>query len=149
MNRKRSGTAHEVRHTFANGDGASAGVASKPRQNVSAAMNSLLNGYREEATLYLRVRKLAWRQRDVLRSGMDLNLFRDLLEEKEDVLRMIAQIESQMKSAKSLVLSQPPSQCPDRRKLETLLDRLTGTIEEICIVENANASLLEAAPAAN
>jgi hypothetical protein len=101
MNRKQSGTAQQVRHTSANGDGPSDGVASRSRQNVSSAMNSLLNGYREEASLYLRVRRLAWRQRDILRGKLDLNLFRDLFEEKEDLLRMISRIESEMKSAKS------------------------------------------------
>jgi hypothetical protein len=112
-------------------------------------MKTLLNGYREEAELCLRVWRLAWKQRNLLRDGLELNLFRDLLEEKEALLRMIGQIESEMKSAKSLVLSHPPSQCLDRRKLETLLDRLTEKIEEVRIVEGAHACRLEAAPAAN
>ena len=93
--------------------------------------------------------RLTWRQRDILRNGLDLNLFRDLLEEKEDLLRTIAQIESEMKSAKSLVLSYPPSQSSGRRELEMLLDRLTETVEEVRIVESNNACLLEAVPSAN
>jgi hypothetical protein len=124
-------------------------VASRLREGVTFAMNALLKGYRGEAELYLRVRRLAWRQRDMLRNGLDVNLFGDLLEEKGNLLRMIAQIESEMKSAKSLVLSHSPSQCPGRRALEMLLNRLIGTIEEIRIVERANACLLEVVPAAN
>jgi hypothetical protein len=112
-------------------------------------MNALLSGYQEEAELYLRVRRLTWRQREMLRNGMDLSMFSDLLEEKEDLLRVIAEIESEMKSAKSLVLSQPPAKCPNRRKLELLLERLAETIEEIRIVEGNNACLLETIPAAS
>jgi hypothetical protein len=128
------------------GHGSSAALASRPRDGVASAMNALLNGYREEAELYLRVRRLTWRQGNMLRSRLDLDLFRDLLDEKEDLLRMIAQVESEMKSARSLVLSHPSSQCPDRRKLGTLLDRLTETIEEIRIIEGSNTCLLEAEP---
>ena len=118
-------------------------------RRVDSAMNTLLNGYREEAGLYLRMLRLTWRQQDVLRSESDLYRFRDLLEEKEELLGRIARIESAMANAKSLVLSQSPAKCPDRWKLEMLLDRLTDTIEEIRIVEGSNARLLEAVPAAN
>jgi hypothetical protein len=149
MNRKQSSAAPPLQQASANGHGPCAAVAGRPRESVIFAMNTLLDGYREEAELYLRVRRLAWRQRDLLWSGLDLDLFRDLLEEKEDLLQMIARIESEMKSAKSLVLAHPPSQCPGRRKLETLLDRLTLTIEEIRIIEGSNACRLETIPAAN
>jgi hypothetical protein len=111
--------------------------------DLTAAMDTLVHGYRAESELYTRVRKLTWRQRDTLREGWDLDRFSDLLEEKEDLLRMIGQIETVMKSARTLVLSRKPSQCPDRWKLEMLLDQLTAMIEEIRVVESANASLLE------
>ena len=149
MNRKRPGASSQGEPVSASGQESGVAVASRPWEDVAFAMNTLLSGYREEAELYLCVRRLTWRQRDLLRTGLDLNLFRDLLEEKEDLLRMIVQIESEMKSAKSLVLSCPPSECPDRRKLERLLDRLTDTIEEIRIVEGGNACRLEASAAAN
>jgi hypothetical protein len=112
---------------------------------LTAALDTLVHGYREESELYTRVRRLTWRQRDTLRDGWDLDQFSDLLEEKEDLLQMIGQIESVMKGAKSLVLSGKPSQCPSRWTLETLLDQLTAMIEEIRAVESANASLIEGA----
>jgi hypothetical protein len=113
--------------------------------SLETAINALVHGYREETELYTRVRKLTWSQRYTLREGWNLDRFRDLLDEKEDLLRMIGQIESQMKAAKAFVLSRAPAQCPDRWKLEALLDQLTATIEEIRTVESANATLLEGA----
>jgi len=149
MNRELPGAAHQALDTWASGRGPRAAVASRPPEGAASVMNALLRGYREEALIYLRVLELTWRQRDILRSGLDLSLFRDLLEEKEDLLRMVAQINSEMKSARSLVLSYPPSQQPDRRELEMLLDRLSNTIEEVRIAEGNNACLLEGAPRAN
>jgi len=139
MNRKRTSVAQASKR---------APMADRPPADLTAALDTLVDGYRTESELYTRVRKLTWRQRDTLREGWDLDRFSDLLEEKEDLLRMIGQIESVMKSAKTLILSQEPSQVPNRWKLETLLDRLTALIEEIRIVENANATLLDGALAA-
>jgi hypothetical protein len=138
MNRKRTSVAQASKRAPADGRAT----------EITAAMDALVHGYRTESELYTRVRKLTWSQRYTLREGWNLDRFRDLLDEKEDLLRMIGQIESELKGAKSLVLSRTPSQCPDRWKLETLLDRLTATIEEIRVVESANASLLEGALAA-
>ena len=141
MNRKQPDAAHDLRLASAD--------TREPRANAASVMNALLNGYREEAEIYLHVLQLTWRQRDVLRNGFDLSLFRDLLEEKENLLRMVAQINSEMKNAKALALSCPLAQSPVRRELEKLLDRLADTVEELRIAENDNASLLEAAPAAH
>jgi len=116
--------------------------------NLTAAMDALVHGYREEVELYSTVRAITWRQRDTLREEWNLDRFCDLHDEKEDLLRMIGQIETVMQGAKSLVLSRKPPQSPSRWKLERLLDRLTAMIEEIRALEGANASLLEGALAA-
>jgi hypothetical protein len=142
MNRKHGGVAQASRRP------SMASTAGRAPAEISAALDTLVHGYRTESELYTRVRKLTWWQHDTLRAGWDLDRFSDLLEEKEDLMRMIGQIESVMKSAKSLVLSRKPSQCPDRWKLEKLLDQLAAMIEEIRIVEGANVSLLESAPIA-
>lgn len=141
MNRKRSGVAQPPP--------AVTRTVSRAPSDLTAALDTLVHGYRAESELYLRVRKLTWRQRETLRDGWNLDRFSDLLEEKEDLLRMIGQIESVMKGAKTVVLSRKPSQCPNRWALERLLDQLTAVIEEIRIVESANATLLEGALAAN
>ena len=112
---------------------------------LTAALDTLVHGYREESELYTRVRRLTWRQRDTLRDGWDLDQFSDLLEEKEDLLQMIGQIESVMKGAKTLVLGRKQPECPNRWQLERLLDQLAAMIEEIRALEGANASLLESA----
>ena len=122
---------------------ATATAERNPPANLAAAMDALVHGYSEELELYTTVRALTWRQRRTLDDGWNLARFCDLLDEKEDLLRMIGQIESVMKSAKTLALSRKLAQCPDRWKLERLLDRLTALIEEIREVEGANASLLE------
>ncbi len=149
MTGKRSSAAHFVAHASASVREHFAAVASGPQESVASAMDALLSGYREEAEIYLHMLQLTWRQRDILRNGLDLSLFRDLLEEKEALLRMIGQIDTEMKSAKSLVLSYPPSQSPNRRELEKLLDRLTERIEEIRRAESNNAGLLDGIPEAN
>ena len=149
MHQERSGASRPIRHSSAAERAPRAAAASGPLERVASAMNTLVNGYRKETELYLHMLRLTWRQRDLLGSESNLHRFRDLLEEKEDLLRKIGRIESEMKNAKSLVLSLPPSQCPNRWKLEELLDRLTDTIEEIRIVEGDNACLLEAVPVAN
>jgi len=149
MNRKHSSAAYVVGQTSASGCKGSAAVAKRPQESVATAMNALLCGYREEAQIYLHMLQLTWRQRDILRNGLDLNLFRDLLEEKEDLLRMIEQIDTEMKNAKTLVLACPPPQSSNRRDLEKLLDRLTQTIEEVRTAESNNASLLDGVPESN
>ncbi|MGD0999834.1 MAG: hypothetical protein ABSA67_03960 [Candidatus Brocadiia bacterium] len=150
MDRERPGAAHDLRQASADdGHEHRAAIAGGPQEGAVSAMNAVLNGYREEAEIYLHVLQLTWRQRDVLRNGFDLSLFRDLLQEKEDLLRMAAQINSEMKNAKSLVLSYPATQWPERRELETVLDRLADTVEEVRIAEDKNACLLETAPSKN
>jgi len=121
--------------------------AALPERNLSSAladaMDALVRGYSEEIELYSTVRALTRRQSEMLRGGWSLDLFADLLDEKEDLLRMIGQIESLMKKAKSLVLAKKPPEGPNRWKLEKLLDRLTAIIEEIRLLEGDNASILE------
>ncbi|MGD1000950.1 MAG: flagellar export chaperone FlgN [Candidatus Brocadiia bacterium] len=139
MNRKTSGASH-----------ATATAECNPPANLTAAMDALVHGYRAELEIYSTVRALTRRQRDTLCDGWgwDLDRFGDLLDEKEDLLRMIEQVESVMKGAKTLVLGRKLSPCPNRWQLERLLDRLAAMIEEIRALEGANASLLETALAA-
>jgi hypothetical protein len=137
MNRKRTSVAQTPRRV------STVSTVGRAPAELTTALDTLVHGYRAESELYLRVRKLTWRQRETLRDGWNLDRFSDLLEEKEDLLRMIGQIESVMKGAKTVVLSRKPSQCPNRWALERLLDQLTAVIEEIRVVETANATLLE------
>jgi hypothetical protein len=106
-------------------------------------MEALVHGYSEEMQLYSAVRALTLRQRETLCDGWSLDLFGDLLDEKEDLLRMIGQIESLMKNAKSLIMAKKPPEGPNRWKLARLLDRLAAIIEEIRTLEGINASILE------
>lgn len=109
---------------------------------VVAAINALVHGYREEAQLYMHVRRLTWKQHDTLHDGWGLDQLHDLGDEKEDLLQMIEQIESGMRTARAVVLLKEPSECLDRSKLDMLLDHMIEIIEEIRIVESDNASLL-------
>jgi hypothetical protein len=130
------------------GAGATAAAQGNGPASPLAAVDALVYGYSTELELYSAIRALAWRQRDTLCDGWNLERFGDLLDEKEDLLRMIGQIESAMKAAKSLVLSRKLLQCPNRWKLDRMLDQVAAMIEEISAVERANASLLEGALAA-
>ena len=112
--------------------------------SVAAAINDLVRGYREEAQLYMRVRRLTWQQHDTLHEGWDLDQFHDLLDEKDDLLQMVEQIESGMHTARAIVLLKKPLECLNRLKLDMVLDHIIETIEEIWIVESDNASLLYA-----
>ena len=111
--------------------------------DIVAAINALVHGYKEEAELYTHVRRLTWKQHDTLHEGW-VDQFNDLREEKEDLLRMVDQIESGMRAARAIVLFKKPLECLNRLKLDTLLDHVIEIIEEICIVESDNASLLYA-----
>lgn len=115
-----------------------------PQTGVAAATETLVRGYQEEAELYMHVRRLTWEQRDALRERWDLDQFHDLRDEKEDLLKMIEEVESGMRAAQALVLSQGPAACLNRSQLNGLLDQLVEIIEEIWIVESDNASLLNA-----
>ena len=112
-------------------------------EKVELAVDMLLHGYREELNLYSAVRDLSLAQYGILNNGADLLRFGDLLDEKEDVLRLIGQIDSEMAGAKALVASLPPSTCPRRRQLAALLDRVTDAIEETRAIERDNVSLLD------
>ncbi|MGD1000277.1 MAG: hypothetical protein ABSA67_06205 [Candidatus Brocadiia bacterium] len=110
--------------------------------DVAAAINALVHGYKEEAQLYTHVRRLTWKQHDTLHEGWDLDQFHDLRDEKEDLLQMVEEIELGMRAARAVVLFKKPPKCPDRSKLDTLLDHMIEIIEEIWTVESDNASLL-------
>ena len=116
--------------------------------NVESAVNALVRGYQEETNLYLAMRRLTLSQKEMLANGEDLAWIWDILDAKEDLLKMIEEIEGTMAQAKAVVLSQAPETCPDRWKLTTLLDRLTEIIEELRILENGNAALLRKRPQA-
>jgi hypothetical protein len=115
-----------------------------PQTDVATAVNVLVHGYGEEAQLYMRIRRLTWKQHDTLHEEWDLDQFQDLLDQKEDLLQMAEQIEAGMQAARAIVLSRGPSACPDRVRLDMLLDHIIEIIEEIWIVESDNASFLNA-----
>ena len=111
--------------------------------NVDVAIDMLLMGYKEELNLYAAVRELTLSQKKILCNGRDLMRFQDMLDEKEDVLRLIDQIEEEMSKAKPVVTSpHPPSSCR-RKKLVRVLDQVTETIEEIRALERENVELLD------
>ena len=112
------------------------------RNELDAAVETLLRGYEEETSLYSVVRNLTRNQRVTLRDERDVPRFSDLHDEKEDILQLIEQIEDEMKSAKSVVMARHPDRCPRSLRLTRLLDNLTQLIEEIRILESANAALL-------
>ena len=111
--------------------------------NVEKAVETLLRGYEEEASLYSVVRNLTLNQRETLHSVWDLQRFADLLDEKEDLLQIIGQIDEELAPAKTVVMAQGPERCPHRNRLTRLLDKLTEMIEEIRLIEGSNASILK------
>ena len=118
------------------------------RANITAAVNALVRGYEEETNLYLAMRRLTLSQKEMLAHGEDLSWVWDILDEKEDLLKMIEEIEGTMGEAKAVVLSQDPETCPNRWKLTPLLERLTEIIEELRVLETGNAALLRRMPQA-
>lgn len=112
-------------------------------QEAVAAADLLVRGYEEEINLYTAVRDLALRQKEMLQDVPNLLRFCKLLDEKEDLLRIIGRIETEMKSAKAVVTSVGPNGCPHRLKLATLLDKVRDMIEDIRAIEHENVSLLE------
>ena len=113
---------------------------------MDSAVDFLLRGYEEELNLYSVVFDLTVRQNQVLRDSQDLVRFCDLLDEKEDLLRIIGQIDVEMKQAKTFLLLQQPEVCPRRWRLTFLLDRVTRLIERIRARERMNIELLQGVP---
>jgi hypothetical protein len=112
--------------------------------DITTAIDTLVQGYREEAQLYMCVCRLTWKQHDTLHEGWDLDQVQDLWDKKEDLLQMVERIESGMHTARVTVLSNRPSDRLDRSKLDMLLDHIIEIIEEIRVVESDNALLLHA-----
>ena len=116
--------------------------------NVDMAMNMLMMGFKEELNLYSVVRELTLSQKKILRNGRDLMRFNDMLDEKEDVLRLIDQIDEELSKAKTVVTSQhAPATCR-RKELARVLDQVTETIEDIRSMERENVELLDVEAAA-
>lgn len=113
--------------------------------DVAGALQNLTRAYREEAGMYLAVRDITVRQYQALQSA-DLLQFGDLFDEKEDLLAMIDQIDTEAASVKKFVLSTPPDGSATRHKLAILLDRITQVIEEIRLLESHNAAILDGIP---
>ena len=113
------------------------------QDEVDVAVHVLLRGYGEEANLYSAMRELSLRQLETLRDRRDLARFSDLLDEKEDILRLIGQIDSEMVGAKTFVMTLDPEACPNRDRLRRLLDRVTGIIEDLRAIESENVRHFE------
>ena len=111
--------------------------------DVDVAMNMLVMGFKEELNLYAVVRELTLSQKKILGNGRDLMRFNDMLDEKEDVLRLIDQIDEELSKAKTVVTSQRPQSTCCRKELAHVLDQVTETIEEIRVMERENVELLD------
>jgi len=109
---------------------------------IELAMDMLLRGYQEELNLYSAMHELTLTQKEILGDEGSLSRFCDLLQEKEQILRVIGQIDDEMSGAKALITSSAPNGTPRRRQLNALLDRLTDTIDDLRALEQDNASVL-------
>jgi hypothetical protein len=121
-------------------------MANSAMQNVSAAVNTLVHAYEEEINLYRAIRSIASRQKAILANNGSVQEFTDLLDEKDDLLKLIGQIEHSMRPLCAAVLSIQAAACPDRARLAGILDKLMLVIEEAGCVEMENVSMLDAVP---
>ena len=115
-------------------------IATKPRPEV--AVEELTRGYEEQARLYARMLELSLEQRETLRKRGAIGHFMDLLEEKEDILRLTGQIDDHMADAKEAMMSVQPEDCPCRERLGALLDCVVMLIEDVRSIETSNALFL-------
>lgn len=117
------------------------------QEGAGVAVDILLRGYEEEINLYSALRELSLKQRESLRADADLARLCDLLDEKEDLVALIGEIDSEMSRAKSVVLSLRPHTCPHHDRLAGLLDHVAGLIADIRAIEQENMSFLDKVPA--
>ena len=117
------------------------------RKDVKDAVDLLMRGYEEEMNLYATVRELTLRQKEMLRARAGMNPLCALANEKDQVLSLIDRLEKEMAEAKSVVMSRPPRECPNRWRLAALLDSVQDMIEDIREDERGNAEMLVAIPA--
>ena len=118
---------------------------SKSRDLLGAALDMLVRGYEEELNLYSDVRDLTARQQTELCERHDAQSFRDMLAEKESLLRFIGRIEEQLAPAKVIAMTRRMNGHPSRVKLTALLDAVTDVIEETREMERENVQMLEGA----
>jgi len=121
-------------------------IATIPDPQV--AVEELTSGYEEEARLYATIFQLSLEQRQALRKRGNLRRFADLLEEKEDILRLIGQIDDRMADTREALMSMDLRSCPARERLGALLDCVAMLIEDVRAVEEANAAFLDVPRAA-
>ena len=114
---------------------------------IDNAVMTLLKGYETEVDLYSEIRDLSASQREKLMSQQDLASFCELYNEKEGLLDVLGQIDTELTDAKTVVLTSDPETCPCRERLNNLLGSVTNIIEEICDIERENAAYLEKIPA--
>ncbi len=111
---------------------------------MDSAVSDLLQGYAEELRLYERIRTLTLWQGEALRARGDVARFSDLMDEKEDLLRLIGQIEFRLAPARQTVTEHAGKGFPRSIALAAVLDRLTALLGEIRAMESAHAILLDA-----
>jgi len=111
-------------------------------QENDDAVRMLLCGYREEVNLYEEIRRVCLEQREALAVRQDLAQVCDLLDEKDDILRLIGEIDVQMSDAKTVVLNLCSEDWPEREKLGEVLDRVTGVIEDVRRIEQETVKCL-------
>src|SRR3990172_3100232 len=97
---RRAMSSQNRRRTEMNGDKA-----------VEATTDVLVHAYEEQMNLYSAVRDMALRQRALLGQS-DLKRFGELLDEEQDILRIIGQIESELADVKAHLLMCRPEVCP-------------------------------------
>jgi len=107
-------------------------------------VGQLVSGYSEESTLYQMLFGLTSRQRRCLGDGGDLMEFVELIDEKDALLRQIAELETELEPLRSRWMAasrEAREQVADQ--FDPVLDEIISTIQRTVALEYDNERLLE------
>jgi|GEM_PF-3049055 len=116
----------------------------KPARLDKHAAAQLVAGYSEESVLYQMLFGLTSRQRRCLGDGGNLAEFVELIDQKDNVLRQLERLETELEPLRARWMNVP---CAEREKLaeqlNPLFDEVISTIQKTVTLEQDNEQLLE------
>jgi len=110
-------------------------------QDGPTTVEQLISGYSLEAEIYTRLLEIARRQGELLEGDGDLDLCAQLFTEKDELLRAISTLETELEPLKRRWWSEEVSPA-FRDRLNGILDTILATIEQLMAQEQRNEQLL-------
>lgn len=113
----------------------------EPTGEEPGLVEQLAGSYSLEAEIYARLLEIARRQGELLEDDGDLDLCAAMFAQKDEMLRAIAAVEAELEPLKRRWWSEEVSPAA-RDRLNSILDTVLATIEQLMAQEQRNEQLL-------